>query len=113
MQLPASLDAFYQLLEASIAGLEGKYERLPFSDYPAWWQPEAQEAIRWFGGPGVLLREDSRTWLWALARNAAGRLARGVRSGLARRSAQVRNARWVIVAVRTEGRRFHLAAPSL
>ena len=27
--------------------------------------------LRWFGGPGVLLREDSRTWPWVLARNAA------------------------------------------
>jgi hypothetical protein len=51
--------------------LEGLYERLPFPDYPAWWQPEAEQAVRWFSGPGVLLREDSRTWLWALAQNTA------------------------------------------
>ena len=37
--------------------LDGLYERLPFPDYPAWWQPGAQQAVRWFSGPGVLLRE--------------------------------------------------------
>jgi hypothetical protein len=49
--------------------LEELYERLPFPDYPGWWQPEVQSGIRWFGGPDVLLREDSRTWLWVLARS--------------------------------------------
>jgi hypothetical protein len=39
--------------EADIARLEERYERLPFPDYPAWWQPEAQQAVRWFGGPDV------------------------------------------------------------
>jgi hypothetical protein len=57
--------------DADSVRLERLYERLPFPDYPAWWQPEAQQAVRWFGGPGVLLREDSRTWLWVLAQNAA------------------------------------------
>lgn len=57
--------------EADSVRLEGLYERLPFPDYPAWWQPEAQQALRWFGGPDLLLREDSRTWLWVLAGNAA------------------------------------------
>jgi hypothetical protein len=51
--------------------LEGKYERLPFPGYSGWWQPEVQASVRWFGGPDVLLREDSRTWLWVLARNTA------------------------------------------
>ena len=60
-----------ELDEPDIARLEEKYERLPFPDYPAWWQPEVQQAIRWFGGPDVLLREDSRTWLWVLARSTA------------------------------------------
>lgn len=60
-----------ELDEADIIRLEELYERLPFPDYPAWWQPEVPQALRWFGGPGVLLREDSRTWLWVLARNAA------------------------------------------
>lgn len=59
------------LEEADIARLEGLYERLSFPDYPAWWQPEVPEAVRWFSGPDVLLREDSRTWLWVLTRNAA------------------------------------------
>lgn len=57
--------------EGDSVRLEGLYERLPFPDYPAWWQPEARQAVRWFGGPDLLLREDSRTWLWVLARNAA------------------------------------------
>jgi hypothetical protein len=60
-----------ELGEADIVRLEELYERLPFPDYPAWWQPEVTQAIRWFGGPGILLREDSRTWLWALTRNVA------------------------------------------
>jgi len=57
--------------EAGIERLEERYQRLPFPDYPAWWQPGVPQAVRWFCGPGVLLREDSRTWLWALAQNAA------------------------------------------
>ena len=56
---------------ADIARLEDRYERLPFPEYPAWWQPEVPQAIRWFGGPDVLIREDSRTWLWVVARTAA------------------------------------------
>jgi len=60
-----------ELNEADIGRLEEKYDRLPFPDYPAWWQPEVQQAIRWFSGPDVLLREDSRTWLWVFARSAA------------------------------------------
>lgn len=57
--------------EADIVRLEELHEPLPFPDYPAWWQPEVPQAVRWFGGPDVLLREDSRTWLWVLARNTA------------------------------------------
>jgi hypothetical protein len=66
--------------EADIVRLEALYERLPFPDYPAWWQPEVPQAVRWFGGSGVLFREDSRSWLWVLARNAAS-LA-GIRDAL-------------------------------
>jgi hypothetical protein len=58
-----------QLDDADIIRLEEQYERLPFPDYPAWWQPDVPQALRWFSGPGVLLREDSRTWLWARAQN--------------------------------------------
>lgn len=58
-----------ELYEADIVRLEELYERLPFPDYPAWWQPEVSQGIRWFGGLDVLLREDSRNWLWVLARN--------------------------------------------
>jgi hypothetical protein len=58
-----------ELDEADIVRLEDRYERLPFPDYPGWWQPEVPQGIRWFGGPDVLLREDSRTWLWVRARN--------------------------------------------
>ena len=46
---------------AQIARLEAVCERLPFPDYPAWWQPEVPQAVRWFARPGVLIREDSRT----------------------------------------------------
>jgi len=60
-----------ELEETDIARLEGQYERLPLPDYPAWWQPEVPQAIRWFGGADVLLRVDSRTWLWVLALNSA------------------------------------------
>jgi hypothetical protein len=57
--------------EADNVRLDALYERLPLPDYPAWWQPEVPQAVGWFGGPGVLLREDSRSWLWVLARNTA------------------------------------------
>lgn len=57
--------------EADNVRLEALYERLPLPDYPAWWQPEVPQAVRWFSGPGVLLREDSRSWIWVLARDAA------------------------------------------
>ena len=60
-----------ELDEAGIIKLEEQYERLPLPDYPGWWQPEVPQGVRWFGGPGVLLREDSRTWLWVLALNSA------------------------------------------
>lgn len=56
--------------DADTARLEELYERLPFPGYPAWWEPDGPEGIRWFSGPGVLLREDSRTWLWARAQDA-------------------------------------------
>ena len=60
-----------QLDDADITMLEEQYERLPFPDYPAWWQPDVPQALRWFTGPGVLLSEESRTWLWVLAQNEA------------------------------------------
>jgi hypothetical protein len=56
---------------AQITRLEAACERLPFADYPAWWQPGVPQAARWFTRPGVLIREDSRTWLWALAQDSA------------------------------------------
>ena len=61
-----------ELDEAGIVRLEQLYERLPFPDYPAWWQPEVSLAVRWFSGPGVVLREDSQSWIWVLAQNATG-----------------------------------------
>ncbi|MFI0483166.1 hypothetical protein [Actinomadura sp. 9N215] len=60
-----------ELDDADIVKLEARYERLPFPDYPGWWQPDVQPGIRWFAGSDVLLREDSRTWLWVLTRNSA------------------------------------------
>lgn len=60
-----------ELDDADGVRLEDLYERLPFPDYPCWWQPEVQPGIRWFAGPDILLREDSRTWLWVLTRDSA------------------------------------------
>jgi hypothetical protein len=60
-----------QVDDVDIIRLEEQYESMPFPDYPAWWQPDVPQALRWFGGPDVLLREESRTWLWVFARNAA------------------------------------------
>jgi hypothetical protein len=57
--------------DAHIARLEAACEPLPFPDYPAWWQPDVPQAARWFTRPGVLIREDSRSWLWVLARDSA------------------------------------------
>jgi hypothetical protein len=57
--------------DAQIVRLEAACERLPFPDYPAWWQPEVPQAARWFTHPGVLIWEHSRTWLWVLARDSA------------------------------------------
>ncbi|MFD0857252.1 SMI1/KNR4 family protein [Actinomadura adrarensis] len=56
--------------ERDVLRLEG-YERLPFPEYPGWWQPESEYGVRWFAGPDVLLRDDCQTWLWVLARNSA------------------------------------------
>ena len=36
-----------ELDQASSMRLEQLYERLPFPDYPAWWQPEVPQAVRW------------------------------------------------------------------
>jgi hypothetical protein len=69
---PAGYHDNRALDDADIVRLEELCDRLPFPGYPAWWQPDIPQAVRWFGGPGVLLREDNRTWLWALAQNAAG-----------------------------------------
>jgi hypothetical protein len=41
--------------------LESSYERLPMPAYPGWWQPGVLDGVRWFGGPGVVLMETSRT----------------------------------------------------
>jgi hypothetical protein len=57
--------------EAQIARLETVCERLPFPDYPAWWEPAVPQAARWFTRPGVLIRDYSQTWLWVLARDGA------------------------------------------
>ncbi|MGH3166324.1 MAG: SMI1/KNR4 family protein [Trebonia sp.] len=60
-----------ELDPVNIARLEERYERLPLPGYPGWWQPGVQQGVRWFSGPDVLIREDSRTWLWVLARSPA------------------------------------------
>jgi hypothetical protein len=72
VSVPGERHGNLQLADAGIARLEEQFERLPFPDYPAWWQSEVPQALRWFCGPDVLLREESRTWLWVFARSPAG-----------------------------------------
>lgn len=53
--------------EAAVAELARRYRRLPIPDYPVWGAADGPP-VRWFTGPDVLLRDDGRDWLWALAR---------------------------------------------
>jgi hypothetical protein len=41
--------------------------RLAMPDYPMWAAPQGPP-IRWFSGPDVLIRDDSREWMWVAAR---------------------------------------------
>jgi hypothetical protein len=47
--------------------LEHHYTRLAMPDYPMWAAPQAPP-IRWFSGRDVLIRDDSREWMWVAAR---------------------------------------------
>lgn len=47
--------------------LERLYIRLALPEYPA--LDVTPPGIRWFAGPGVMLREDCRTWVWVRARD--------------------------------------------
>jgi hypothetical protein len=49
--------------------LEQRYAQLPLPDYPT--PPVGGEAVRWFTGPDVVLRDDQQGSLWARARTAA------------------------------------------
>ena len=49
--------------------LESHFVRLPTPDCPMWTDPGSGVAWRWFGGPGVVLREDAGTWVWVLAQS--------------------------------------------
>jgi hypothetical protein len=54
---------------AAAALLEQRFARLAIPDYPLWAEPDG--LVRWFGGPGVILRDDGGTWLWVRARTVA------------------------------------------
>jgi hypothetical protein len=58
--------------------LERRYTRLALPEYPS--INLVPPGIRWFAGPGVMLREDCRTWLWVRARDEAA--LDGVRQAL-------------------------------
>jgi hypothetical protein len=49
--------------------LESRFVRLSIPDCPMWTDPGSGVAWRWFGGPGVVLREDAATWVWVLAQS--------------------------------------------
>ncbi|MEV0430604.1 hypothetical protein [Micromonospora sp. NPDC050495] len=57
--------------DAAVALLQARFRRLPMPDYPFWAGPGGGP-MRWFDGPGVVLREDAGTWLWVRAATADG-----------------------------------------
>jgi hypothetical protein len=61
--------------QATLELLERHYTRLAMPDYPLWAgtdypMPAGPEAppVRWFAGRDVLIRDDSRQWMWVAAR---------------------------------------------
>ncbi|MFE7333122.1 hypothetical protein ACFU8W_51835 [Streptomyces sp. NPDC057565] len=59
-----------ELDEKTLEGVEERFERLPFPDYPLWADPDGPP-VRWFTGSGLILRDDSRQWLWVRSRTTA------------------------------------------
>lgn len=57
-----------ELDEETLRVVETRYERLPLPDHPLWADPDGHP-VRYFTGPGVLLRDDTRQWLWVRARS--------------------------------------------
>lgn len=68
-----------ELDDTACAALREAFARLPLPDFPFWPQPEGCP-VRWYAGPGVLLREDGGGWLWVFGRSAAA--VRAVREAL-------------------------------
>jgi hypothetical protein len=64
-----SFGANRELDDDSLRMLESHFVRLPIPDCPMWTDPGSGVAWRWFSGPGVVLREDAGTWVWALAQS--------------------------------------------
>lgn len=60
-----------ELDDQAIDALERGFRRLPLPDYPLWADPDGRP-MRWFGGDGVVLRDDAATWLWARAASSEG-----------------------------------------
>lgn len=50
--------------------LEAEFDRLGLPDLPFWAAPDGPP-VRWFQGPGVLLRDDGGQWLWVHGRSPA------------------------------------------
>jgi hypothetical protein len=58
-----------ELDDGALRALESHFVRLPIPDCPMWTDPASGVAWRWFGGTGVVLREDAGTWVWVLAQS--------------------------------------------
>ncbi|MFC5004717.1 hypothetical protein ACFPIJ_43690 [Dactylosporangium cerinum] len=56
-----------ELDDEARVSLEQHFRRLPIPDYPLW---AGGGPMRWFEGPGAILREDAGTWLWVRATSA-------------------------------------------
>jgi hypothetical protein len=55
--------------QAALGLLEHHYTRLAMPDYPMWAGPDGPP-VRWFSGRDVLIRDDSRAWMWVAARTS-------------------------------------------
>jgi hypothetical protein len=53
--------------QTALGLLERHYARPAMPDYPMWASPE-EPPVRWFAGRDVLIRDDSRDWMWVGAR---------------------------------------------
>jgi hypothetical protein len=61
--------------QAALGLLERHYTRLAMPDYPLWAGTDypmsagpAESPVCWFSGRDVLIRDDSRQWMWVVAR---------------------------------------------